>query len=474
MRRPLSIRQKSLWANMLASTVALLAASAAFIVFDVHTYRQNLVRSLDAQARVVGENSISALQFADPEAAVRTLRGLAAEARVIGGAIQRPDGEVFAWYARPGESLPEVPRATAAEPYEFGRGHVRVARRLFFNDAHVATIYVWSDLVNLRTRLRQFLWIVSAVLAMSLLLAFAVTAWTQERISKPILDLAATARRISEEGSTSVRAPGSGPDEIGALIATFNRMLDQIEEGTRALTQRAEELARSNAELERFAYVASHDLQEPLRTVIAYTQLLDRRHGPRLDAEAREYMEFITTAALRMSQLVQDLLTYSRVGRFRELRPVESGEALARAVQDVDRAIRDSGARVHAGPLPVVLGDLQELTQLFQNLLSNAIKFAAGRAPEIRVAAVEEADVWHFSVADNGMGIDPQYLDQIFALFRRLESGPAAGTGVGLAICKKVVERHGGSIWAESEPGRGSVFHFTLRAVAVGAPAAVP
>ena len=227
-----------------------------------------------------------------------------------------------------------------------------------------------------------------------------------------------------------------------------------------------EELRRSNADLEQFAYVASHDLQEPLRMVASYMQLLRRRYGDKLGDDAQDFIEFAVDGAQRMQRLIDDLLEYSRVGtRASPLEPTDSEVALVRAMNNLETSIDETGADVTHGPLPRVMGDSGQLVQLFQNLIGNGIKFSGGE-PKVRVDAGPAEAGWQFSVSDNGIGIEAQYSERIFELFRRLHGRDEySGTGIGLAICKKIVERHGGTIWVESEPGAGSTFYFTLQSV---------
>lgn len=231
-----------------------------------------------------------------------------------------------------------------------------------------------------------------------------------------------------------------------------------------ALEVQAHDLARSNEELEQFAYVASHDLQEPLRMISSYTQLLGRRYGAKLDGDAKEFMEFIVDGAARMKQLIEDLLAYSRVGtRGRDFAPTDSGAALAKALANLRAAQEASGAKLTHDPMPEVLADGAQLVQLFQNLVGNAMKFRGEEAPRIHVAAETRDEVWVFTVRDNGIGLDTQYADRIFMMFQRLHNkAEYPGTGIGLAICKKIVDRHGGRIWVESQPGKGCTFGFTL------------
>jgi PAS domain S-box-containing protein len=230
------------------------------------------------------------------------------------------------------------------------------------------------------------------------------------------------------------------------------------------LRQLAAELARSNADLEQFAYAASHDLQEPLRTVSGFVQLLAKRYQGQLDADADQFLYYITDAATRMQALIDDLLTYSRVQtRAKEPRPVSAELPLLRAVAALQGAIADSGAEVTHDPLPVVNVDASQLARLFQNLIGNAIKFRADRPCRIHVRADGHSDGWLFTVRDNGIGFDPQFGERIFQMFQRLHTrAEYPGSGMGLAICRKIVERHGGRMWAESGAGEGAVFYFTL------------
>ena len=225
-----------------------------------------------------------------------------------------------------------------------------------------------------------------------------------------------------------------------------------------------ESLERSNIELQQFAYVASHDLQEPLRMVTGYIQLLEKRLASKLDTEAREFMGFAVDGAQRMQKLIEGILAYSRVGnRGQPFEPVDSAVALDEALLQLAAPITDTHAEVSAQPLPVVNADRTQLVQLFQNLVGNALKYCVASVPQVRVAAQREGKFWRFSVCDNGIGIEPQYYGRIFGIFQRLHTRREfPGTGIGLAISKCIVERHGGQIGVEAAPGGGSVFWFTL------------
>ncbi|HEY7062060.1 MAG TPA: ATP-binding protein [Chloroflexota bacterium] len=247
-------------------------------------------------------------------------------------------------------------------------------------------------------------------------------------------------------------------------VTDRRRAEDELRRTAERLAQQTAELERSNAELQQFAYVASHDLQEPLRMVASYTQLLARRYGDKLDDDAREFIDFAVDGARRMQALINDLLAYSRVGtRGAEFAPTDCNAVVDQVVADLGAAIEDERAVVTRGDLPTVLADATQLQQLLQNLIANAIKFHGERPPRVAVTAERRASEWLFSVRDNGIGIDPEYADRIFVIFQRLHSrAEYPGTGIGLAICKKIVERHGGRIWMESTPGEGTTFCFTL------------
>jgi signal transduction histidine kinase len=247
---------------------------------------------------------------------------------------------------------------------------------------------------------------------------------------------------------------------------TLAREQRDLMQARQALEQSVTELARSNTDLQQFAYVASHDLQEPLRMIASYTQLLAKRYKGQLDADADEFIAYAVDGANRMQRLIQDLLAYARVDTQGQVFAPTSLEAVVgHALDNVRAAVEESRAVVTHDPLPTVMADERQLLQLFQNLLSNALKFRGDQPPRVHVSAEQHDHEWRFAVRDNGIGIDPQYADKIFVIFQRLHNtGEYPGTGIGLAICKKIVERHGGGIWLESQPGQGSTFYFTLPA----------
>ena len=254
-------------------------------------------------------------------------------------------------------------------------------------------------------------------------------------------------------------------DDHGELIG-FGKIMRDLTEQRRldaVVAAKVDELGRSNKELEQFAYVASHDLQEPLRMVTSYVQLLAKRYGGKLGADADDFIGYAVDGVGRMQQLINDLLAFSRVGtRGGTLQSTDAGAVLERVLEGLQITIQEAGATITHDPLPVVHADPSQLGQLLQNLIGNGIKFRGTAPPRVHIGVEPRGDHWLFTVRDNGIGFEAQYAERIFVIFQRLHGrGEYAGTGIGLAICRKIVERHGGQIWAASEPGRGSTFHFT-------------
>ena len=307
---------------------------------------------------------------------------------------------------------------------------------------------------------------VAAILAQSPRLQDGVAAGLRTWMDVPVI-LEQTVVAVMRFMSRTPNAYDARSQAIAVLIAAQIAGPVANAQSVESLLATQDELARSNAELEQFAYVASHDLQEPLRMVASYVGLLERRYRGKLDADADDFIEFAVDGARRMQALLNGLLDLSRVGtRGRDPEPTESEAVLREALINLEQAIGEAGAEVSHDPLPTVLGDRVQLTQLFQNLVSNAVKFNASGKPRVAVTARRAGSMWEFGVADNGIGIDPAHFDRIFEVFQRLHTRDAyAGTGIGLSMCRKIVERHGGTIWPELTKRQGATFRFTLRPV---------
>jgi len=488
----LSLKHK-LTAIMMGTTGAvLLLACASFFVYESITLPGHVAQNLSSLASVTGHNNAAAILFNDRNAAVETLAALRATPNVVWGYIYRRDGSVFASYERDGRAKHMPQCQNRFDGYGVQDELVQLCRSITFKGETLGAIGLGADLSEMRQRLVSYGQIAALVLLISLAIGYLLSWRFQRLISAPILQLAGLAKEVSTRQNYAVRAAKQGADEIGALVDGFNAMLGQIERRDRALQEaraqseqrvvelqrevadrvaaqqdlakRSAELQRSNAELEQFAYVASHDLQEPLRMVSSYTQLLARRYRDKLDGPAIEFIDFAVDGVKRMQKLIQDLLQLSRLGtRAREFAVVNSEAALQTARHNLSAAIRQSGARITQESLPLVRAEGGQLAQLFQNLIGNALKYRTEQTPEIHIGCGAQDGYWQFSVRDNGIGIDPQFAERIFVLFQRLHGmGEYDGTGIGLAICKKIVERHGGKIWVESALGQGANFQFTL------------
>lgn len=489
--KDLPIYQKLLALIVLSSGVSLLVAGTVIVVYDAITHTEQTLTDLKTQAEIVGASSTAALEFNDPRTAHQYLSTLDAKHSIVAAAIYMPDGKLFASYARDGVHwmFPEKEK----EGSRIEEDNVVLFHTIKQGDKNVGTVYLFAHLGRTE-RVLRYTGIVLLVMLGGLAIGVLVSTKLQSMISAPIRDITKVAQNmihheIDPVHSYRERATKFGNDEIGVLTDAFNQMLMHMEKRDAALVEanrtlsaevterkraqklldrKIHDLAQSNAELEQFAYVSSHDLQEPLRMVASYAQLLERRYHARLDEDGIEFLKYIVDGAKRMRQLIDDLLTFSRIGtQAQQLHAVSSEEALSAALKNLMVSIQESGARLMRDPMPEVLADQSQLTQLFQNLIGNAIVYRRPDVPlQISVHAKRSDSQWEFAVTDNGIGIAPEHRERIFVIFQRLHGREKyPGTGIGLAICKKIVERHGGRIWVDSTIGEGSSFHFLLPAV---------
>ncbi|MCA2228033.1 sensor histidine kinase [Nonomuraea aurantiaca] len=289
-------------------------------------------------------------------------------------------------------------------------------------------------------------------------------------VLKPIAQLTDQVRKVAT-GDFDHQLSVARPAELAELSSHVDSMRRRIVSAWRRAEEQSDELRRSNGELEQFAYVASHDLQEPLRKVASFTQMLEQRYGDRLDDRAKEYIRYAVDGAKRMQLLINDLLDFSRVGRVTGERVVtDTDAALSTALDNLSAAIEDTGTVVTHDAMPKVVGNRGQLTQLFQNLVENAIKFRSDLPPRVHIGVQRAGRMWEFSCSDNGIGVDAKYADRIFLIFQRLHPRDVyPGTGIGLALCRKIVEYHGGQLWLDGGDGsadkdKGATFRWTLPA----------
>jgi signal transduction histidine kinase len=367
---------------------------------------------------------------------------------------------------------PNTPTVINADVIERGKTEFDRLRALF-NDQHLADARA-AGIANLD----EIRWwrnaVLSAIVVALLATAAALAIVMRTAVTRPLASLAASCRRITE-GDFAAKIEPQGPKDIRAIAIDVENMRQRIVAELNAsrsaeaqLDEQTIELRRSNAELEQFAYVASHDLQEPLRKVTSFCQLLEKRYADKLDERGIEYIDFAVDGAKRMQVLINDLLTFSRVGRLNSAEAeVELDAALNAALANLTVAIEESGAEIvrPAEPLPQIVGDPTLLAMLWQNLIGNAMKFRRdGVSPRIVIECRQDGDEqWLITMSDNGIGIAPEFVDKVFIIFQRLHGRDAyGGTGIGLALCKKIVEHHGGTIWIDTSYTEGTRFRFTL------------
>lgn len=496
MLRNVPVRQKLVLIVMLASGSALLLASAGLIAFDFVRFRTEMAEDLASTGRMIAANSTAAASFRDEDAAYDTLESLRARPTIVEAAIYDDEGGLLAVYPRSaGASVPARPAAGVPPP----EPALVVFEPIRHQGESLGTVYLRGDPAPLYERLRLQAVTVMLVLVVAALAALLVSSGLQRVISSPIQDLAELARAVSERRDYSLRATKHGADELGQLVDAFNGMLAQIQERDTALLEakadlerrvgertrelqaelaerrRAEallersnaELAQSNKELDDFAYVASHDLKEPLRGLHNYSLFLLEDYGEKLDADGRAKLETLVRLCRRMESLIDSLLHYSRVGRVDlAIGKVDLNDTLAGVLDSLGINLEAERVEVRIPrPLPTVRADRARVGEIFRNLISNAVKYNDKPEKWVEIGCENGAGRPPvFWVRDNGIGIPEKHHDAVFRIFKRLHARDkfGGGTGAGLTIVKKIVERHDGQVWVESTPGAGTTVYFTL------------
>lgn len=454
-----SIRGKVILVIMITSGISLILAFTAFSINDLYVMSKKQRTKLNIIARIIAVNSQAAVSFNDSTAAIETLLSLKAEEHIRSAGIYDIKGRALARYED--MSLPNLTPDIIFEHKQYYKdGFFHVYQPISLDKKTIGLVYLKADTGEMYELIKNYLIYGAAIILACLGVAFGMAAALQRSISGPVNSLTQLAESVSVQKKYSLRAKKSSEDELGKLVDRFNEMLAEIEKRDAALV-------RSNRDLEQFAYIASHDLQEPLRMVINYVELLALQAQETKDPRTQQYMGFILEGAMRSQQLIKDLLEFSRAGiDSTNVQDMRAEEVLARAIKFLSYTIEENAAMITWDPLPTVHVDPVKLAQVFQNLIGNAIKFRRKDTPAIHISAKADSGFWIFSVKDNGIGIDPEYFDRIFVIFKRLHTRDTyAGTGIGLAICKRVIEQHGGNIWVESKPDVGSAFYFTLPAI---------
>jgi signal transduction histidine kinase len=481
-----SISAKLLVVVLATTIAALLVTAAAMVVYDVRTYERAAMRDLITQADILGRASTPALTFDDPRAASETLELLKAEPDIVSAAIYTPRGAAFATYPPGTHAVPALPEPDGARVE--GRELV-VFKRVVDRNQILGTVFVRAH-YGLLDRMTAYLAILGTVMIVSLAIAVGMSIWLNRAVTRPIIAISDVARRISETRDYSLRAQKTTTDEVGNLVDGFNDMLAEITRRAATLEDSNESLARAeqalqqlnteleqrvarrtaeleaaNREMETFSYSVSHDLRAPVRAIVGFSQILGEDHGEQLDAEGRRKLGIISDEAKRMGRLIDDLLTFSRLGR-QAVDPIELDmtDMARRMFERLKMQNCETRVELKLTPLPSVVGDRALLDQVWANLVANAIKYSAKRdQPVVEIGAISDEREHIYYVRDNGAGFDPRYKHKLFGVFQRLhDASEFTGTGVGLALVQRIVLRHHGRVWAEGKPEQGASFYFAL------------
>jgi signal transduction histidine kinase len=512
----IAIRHKLVAITMVTCVTALLLASVLQALYKQRDYMDETVKIVSAYAEMVGDNCRAALASEDAEVVTEMLRSLRVEPSIVFACAYDKHNDVLAQYKGPtAAAATETPRCRRGS-FQFEGKSFKLFHQVTDEDVVLGTVFIQMDLSRERAEFLQGTLIIALVMVACLLLAYLMSSRLQKIVSGPILTLAHVAQAVSERKDYSRRAEKPGNDEVGLLIDAFNAMLEQIQQRDAALVaakdnlevkvakrtaelksandqlwgeierrteyegslkRMNEKLTESNKQLQEFIYIASHDLREPTRKITAFGQLLGESLCDKLNADDKENLQFMIDGADRMQQMVEALLEYSRVATRGVAFERVDLNAIVEQLKSFELAmkIEETGGVISTkGTLPVVEGDATQVRQLMQNLISNAVKYhKKSVAPEVTIKANTQDDgMVRVEVHDNGIGIKKEQLGNVFVMFRRLNPrSEYEGMGIGLVVCKRIVERQGGRIGVESVYGEGSTFWFTLPAAPAAAEA---
>jgi signal transduction histidine kinase len=476
--KDISIRNKLILIQGVTALIAVLTCCTIFVINDVNIYKQASYANKKTIAEVIGQNAVSTIYFQDKEAATKILSNLSNNESILNAAILDKTGNIFATYSTKNEqgyvfSLKE--NLYTGETFSGNKFLVR--HPIVQNNELLGTVLLRSELTDVTKIIFTYLKAAGLVLLVSLVIALVISYFLQQTISNRLFSLVSKTKEVSQTGDYSIRAEVNSKDEIAVLASGFNGMMIQIEMMEKTLRdanlsletrvkERTYELETANKEMESFSYSVSHDMRAPLRTINGYSKIIDKKYGHLLDEDGKEVLQTINDEATRMGKLIDDLLAFSRLGRQEvQKTQVDMNALAAQAVKEVLRSEEHaSKASISIDNLPPASADANLLQQVFINLLSNAVKYSSRNAePIVHVGSQKEKGKVVYFVKDNGAGFDMQYYNKLFGVFQRLHSQDEfKGTGIGLAIVQKIILRHGGRIWAESKPGKGTVFYFTL------------
>lgn len=474
-----SISSRLLRLNLLVTVTALVLAVIAFFSYDLITYKQDLILSLSAEARIAGSNSVSALLFNDKQTAQGTLSALGSSADVMGAAIVTNDGKVFAQYLRQPDVVLEFPPLSPGRMQQHwsSASQVLLAERIVYQGKSEGTVYIAARLQELEHRAIQFLIIAAIVFLICLVVAMLVAASFRRTVTKPIIALATMLREVTRDRNYSLRAPPSDDGgEIAILIDSSNDMLAQIEQRELALRQtrdelesrvqeRTAELKTANRELEAFSYTVAHDLRGPLDAIGSIGYILQQGYADKLDDEGKEMLDKLRQSSTKMADLIDDLLNLSRAGTSAlERSNVDLSRMVTEIAEELRTAEPERNVYFWIAPDAIALADAALVKVALENLIRNAWKYTSQRlSGRIEFSFRRTGEHVTYFVRDNGAGFNPELTDRLFKPFQRLHTqGEFAGTGVGLATVQRIIARHGGRVWAEGAVNQGATFYFTL------------
>ena len=470
------IRKKLMAAMLITSGVVLLLTCAAYFGYEYYSFRRATIEYLSIVGRMIGANSTAALAFDNADDAAEVLSSLQVEPHISTAVLYDRNGNIFAEY-HSNDSINEVPQIRPDwQGFRLTNGSIAGVQPVTHEGMALGTLYLMSNMNQMYDRFTLYILIAALVIVVSFLVAYLLSLRLQKNLSQPILDLAQTARTISENPDYSVRARKYDNDEVGMLTEAFNRMLATIDHQNQEITglnqdlekkvaERTKDLEMAYREMEAFSYSVSHDLNAPLRQIDGYIGMFLSKYEHQLDEGGRKTLDNISRKTRRLRQLIDDLLAFSQLGR----------KGLDRTLVDMDQMVREivseygkvgksPEVKFEIGTLPAAFADAVTLRQVWENLISNAVKYSSHRnGARVVIQSRRMDDATVYMVRDNGAGFDMKYYHKLFNPFQRLHNqSEFEGTGVGLAIVERIISKHGGKVWAESKIDEGTTFYFTV------------
>lgn len=453
--------------QVLASVLVLGLCCLVFVISDIKSYKEQKIESVGTIAQVIDSGSVSAIELLDHEAAKKKLAELRMTSEILNATILDKKGNVFASYTLRGAdsvrfSLANIDNKKA----EFVGNYLFVYHNIIKNNEIIGKVCLQAEANKVKDVINEKLQVAALLLVVGIAFAFLIAIIVQRSISSPLSELANVIKKVKESGDYKSRSLVKGKGEINALSQVFNDMLVKIEKRELSLKERTAELEFSIKELESFSFSVSHDLRAPIRAINGFARIIEKKYGPQFDAEGKELLNTITSEAVRMGQLIDDLLAFARLGK-KEIEKTNV-DMTALAKEAVEELLKLSGekykAKITVTDLLPSACDRALMKQVFVNLISNSLKYSYPKPePVIEVGSFSEENSIVYFVKDNGVGFDMKFYDKLYGVFQRLHDPEQfEGTGIGLSIIKKIIVRHGGKVWAEGKVNEGATFYFSL------------